>query len=172
MFCDVSVSLVNNGKCWLEKMNPTALLIYIMAYSSIPVSRPVSALRCFVCEDCDSTGGSDTSMFRLEECPENANVSCFRSIVNFGTHTISSRSCSGAPSISERRCSGHVVNALRTEICLCGTNGCNGIENHGMTVEDKIINDYSSGRGCVFHTERRLFVGTAILLAKWIVYDS
>ena len=26
-------------------------------------------------------------MFRLEECPENANVSCFRSIVNFGTHT-------------------------------------------------------------------------------------
>ena len=40
-----------------------------------------------MCEDCDSTGGSDTSMFRLEECPENANVSCFRSIVNFGTHT-------------------------------------------------------------------------------------
>ena len=85
--------------------------------------------------------------------------------------TVSSRSCSGAPSISERRCSGHVVNALRTEICLCGTNGCNGIENHGMNVEDKIINHYSSGRGCVFHTERRLFVGTAIILAKLIVYD-
>ena len=40
-----------------------------------------------MCEDCSTSGGNDASLFRLEDCPKNANVSCFRSIVNFGTHT-------------------------------------------------------------------------------------
>ena len=61
-----------------------------MQVPSYVLHSPCVKFRCFVCEDCDSPGGSDASIFRLEECPENANVSCFRSIVNFGTHTSTS----------------------------------------------------------------------------------
>ena len=40
-----------------------------------------------MCEDCDTADGIEASMLRLEECPKNANVSCFRSVVKFATHT-------------------------------------------------------------------------------------
>merc|ERR1712117_224224 len=141
--------------------NLIAFNMYIMVL--ILISRPVFTLRCFVCEDCSTSGGNDASLFRLEDCPKNANVSCFRSIVNFGTHTVSSRSCSGAPSISEARCSGHVVNALRTEICLCGTNGCNGLHNHEMNIEGRNL-VHSSGQGHFNPIKRGMFVGTFVVI--------
>ena len=77
--------------------------------------------------------------------------------------TVSSRSCSGAPSISEARCSGHVVNALRTEICLCGTNGCNGLHNHEMNIEGRNL-VHSSGQGHFNPIKRGMFVGTFVVI--------
>ena len=79
--------------------------------------------------------------------------------------TVTSRSCSGAPSISDWRCSGHVVNALRTEICLCGTNGCNGIDDHKLKLQDQINSPHTTGDGCIFQAERILSL-TTILFAK------
>ena len=82
--------------------------------------------------------------------------------------TVSSRSCSGAPSISEARCSGHVVNALRTEICLCGTNGCNGLHNHEMNVEGRNLVHYS-GQGHFNPIKRGMFVGMFVVI-KFVLW--
>ena len=38
-----------------------------------------------------------------------------------------------------------------------------------MYVEEKNLIDYTSGGGCVPLSERRLFVGTAIILAKSLI---
>ena len=74
-----------------------------------------------------------------------------------------SRSCSRAPSVTERRCSGHEVNILKTEICLCGTSGCNGVDE----VDEKFY--YATSKAAHTAGETNAFYFAASLAAKAIL---
>ena len=80
-------------------------------------------LQCYVCDDC---GDRDLRPQHITLCPPDQSQSCMKSSAKFAQYTTISRSCSGAPAFDPRTCLDRTINIMRSKICLCDRQLCNG----------------------------------------------
>ena len=80
-------------------------------------------LQCYVCDDCDDR---DLRAHHITSCPPDQSQSCMKSTAKFAQYTTVSRSCSGAPAFDPRTCLDRTINIMRSKICLCDRQLCNG----------------------------------------------
>ncbi len=68
----------------LRLFNQYKMAILFLLITAASLISFTDALHCYVCEDCPD---SSVQFKFLKLCPPQANVSCFRSVVNFATYT-------------------------------------------------------------------------------------
>eukprot|EP00095_Tigriopus_kingsejongensis_P011523 maker-scaffold33_size549341-snap-gene-1.18 protein:Tk11523 transcript:maker-scaffold33_size549341-snap-gene-1.18-mRNA-1 annotation:"hypothetical protein HELRODRAFT_173416" len=92
-------------------------------------------LMCFSCNNC---GHTPLRHLPTEECKPEENNSCMMTVAKFAQYRVISRGCSKAPVFNMDGCVGQTINIMRTEVCICGTDLCNGEYHVTETIPEEV----------------------------------
>ena len=112
--------------------------------ATIPISHTTTLKRVpTTCPRAASRASQDSHISQVGRERNYIHFFVFQYFENIFYVAVTSRSCSGAPAMSESKCSTHTINIMRTQICLCNGELCNGAatdeEQMQLFLEDPLL---------------------------------
>ncbi|XP_059081834.1 uncharacterized protein LOC131879503 isoform X1 [Tigriopus californicus] len=95
--------------------------------------------QALVCYECSNCGDIPLRHLPRKRCDEDENTSCMMTVAKFAHYRTISRRCSKAPVLNLDGCVSQTINIMRTEICICGKDLCNG-EYKATEISDQNVN--------------------------------